>query len=60
MDEIPYETGAYIISSTEVITAFKSLYKIETIKSYFVVRAKTNLQFKAKRWKKRLPKNVLS
>lgn len=59
MDEIPYQTGAYYVFDRGY-NSFKSLHKIETIGSYFVVRAKTNLQFKAKSWKRRLPKNVLS
>ena len=59
MDEIPYETGAYYIFD-RAYNSFKSLHKIEVIGSYFVVRAKNNLQFKAKQWKRRLPKNVLS
>lgn len=59
MDEIPYETGAYYIFD-RAYNSFKSLFSIESIGSYFVVRAKSNLQFKAKQWKRRLPKNVLS
>jgi hypothetical protein len=59
MDEIPYETGAYYIFD-RAYNSFKSLHKIEVIGSCFVVRAKNNLQFKAKQWKRRLPKNVLS
>lgn len=59
MDEIPYETGAYYIFDRGY-NHFKSLFRIETIGSYFVVRAKSNLQFKAKRWKRRLPESVLS
>jgi hypothetical protein len=59
MDEIPYETGAYYIFDRGY-NHFKSLFRIENIGSYFVVRAKSNLQFKAKRWKRRLPENVLS
>ncbi|MDH6314282.1 hypothetical protein M2137_003085 [Parabacteroides sp. PFB2-10] len=59
MDEIPYETGAYYIFD-RAYNSFKSLFRIESIGSYFVVRAKSNLQFKAKQWKRRLPKNVLS
>lgn len=59
MNEIPYEIGAYYIFD-RAYNCFKSLFKIETIGSYFVVRAKSNLQFKAKSWKRRLPKNVLS
>lgn len=59
MDQIPYETGAYYIFD-RAYNCFKSLFRIEAIGSYFVVRAKSNLQFKAKCWKRRLPKNVLS
>lgn len=59
MDEIPYETSSYYIFD-RAYNCFKSLFKIETIGSYFVVRAKSNLQFRAKHWKRRLPKNVLS
>ena len=28
--------------------------------SFFVVRAKTNLQYKCVKWKRRMPKNILS
>jgi hypothetical protein len=59
MDEIPYETGSYYIFD-RAYNCFKSLFKIEAIGSYFVVRAKSNLQFRAKKWKCRLPKNVFS
>lgn len=59
MNEIPYEIGAYYIFD-RAYNCFKSLFRIETIGSYFVVRAKSNLQFKAKKWNRRLPKNVLS
>lgn len=59
MDEIPYEIGAYYIFDRGY-NCFKSLFKIETLESYFVVRAKSNLQFKAINWKRRLPQNILS
>lgn len=59
MNEIPYETGAYYIFDRGY-NCFKSLFKIETLESYFVVRAKSNLQFKAINWKRRLPRNILS
>jgi len=39
---------------------FKMLYKIHQIGASFVVRAKKNLQCKSIKWKRRLPKNVLS
>ncbi|WP_080903924.1 IS4 family transposase [Parabacteroides sp. Marseille-P3160] len=58
MNEIPYEIGAYYIFD-RAYNCFKSLFRKETIGSYFVVRAKSNLQFKAKKWNRRLPKNVL-
>ncbi len=57
MSEIPYETGAYYIFDRGY-NCFKSLHKIETFESYFIVRAKTNLQFKSTHWKRRLPKNI--
>ena len=59
MSEIPYETGAYYIFDRSY-NCFKSLFKIETLESYFVVRAKSNLQFKAINWKRRLSRNILS
>lgn len=59
MDVIPYEAGSYYIFD-RVYNDFKRLFKIETIESYFVIRAKKNLQFKSAKWKRRLPKNVLS
>lgn len=59
MDEIPYETGSYYIFD-RAYNNFKSLDKIQQIDAYFVVRAKKNLQYKALKWKRRLPKNVLS
>lgn len=58
MSEIPYETGAFYIFDRGY-NCFKSLFKIETLESYFVVRAKSNLQFKAINWKRRLPRNIL-
>jgi Transposase DDE domain. len=36
------------------------LCKIHQIRAYFVIRAKKNLQYKPREWKRRLPKNVLS
>ena len=36
------------------------LYKVHQIDAFFVVRAKKNLQYKSIKWKRRLPKNVLS
>ena len=59
MNEIPYEIGAYYIFDRGY-NCFKNLFRIETLESYFVVRAKSNLQFKAINWKRRLPRNILS
>ena len=45
MDVIPYEVGAYYIFDRGYVD-FKRLYKISTLPSFFVVRAKSNLKFK--------------
>ncbi len=39
---------------------FKRLYRINVLKSFFVIRSKGNLKYKIVKWKRRLPKNVLS
>lgn len=59
MNEIPYESGSYYILD-RAYNNFKMLYRIHQIGAYFVVRAKKNLQYKSIKWKRRLPKNVLS
>ena len=59
MQEIPYETDAYYIFDRGY-NNFKELYRIQQMESFFVVRAKSNLQYKGVRWKRRLPKNILS
>lgn len=59
MSEIPYETGSYYIFD-RAYNNFKALHRIAQIEAYFVVRAKKNLQYKVVKWKRRLPKNVLS
>ena len=59
MSVIPYETGSYYIFDRGY-NNFKQLYRIEEIESFFVVRAKKNLQYKRVKWKRRMPKNVLS
>jgi IS4 transposase len=59
MDVIPYEPGSYYIFD-RAHTHFKRLYKIHLTKSYFVVRAKKNMQYRVVKWKRRLPKNILS
>jgi hypothetical protein len=59
MKEIPYEPDSYYIFD-RAYNSFKMLYKIHQIGAYFVVRAKKNLQYKTIKWKRRLPRNVLS
>lgn len=59
MNEIPYESGSYYIFD-RAYNNFKMLYRIHQIGDYFVVRAKKNLQYKPIKWKRRMPKNVLS
>lgn len=59
MKYIPYEPESYYVFDRGY-NAFKELYKIHLHESFFVVRAKKNLQFKCIRWRRRLPKNVLT
>ena len=59
MDKIPYEQGAFYVFDRGY-NDFKRLYRINEIESLVVVRAKENLKFKAVRWKRRMPKNVVS
>ena len=40
--------------------SFKELYRIHLTGSFFVVRAKSNLKCKFCKWKRRMPKNILS
>jgi hypothetical protein len=59
MKEIPYESDSYYIFD-RAYNHFKMLYKIHQIGAFFIVRAKKNLQYKPIKWKRRLPKNILS
>jgi len=59
MPEIPYETGAYYVFDRGY-NNFGELYRIQRMESFFVVRAKTNLQYRCVRWKRRMPKDILS
>ena len=59
MQEIPYETDAYYIFDRGY-NNFKELCRILRMESFFVVRANSNLQYKCVRWKRRLPKNILT
>ncbi|MGI6572858.1 MAG: IS4 family transposase [Fermentimonas sp.] len=59
MKEIPYEVDSYYIFD-RAYNNFKMLYKINQISAFFVIRAKKNIQYKTIKWKRKLPKNVLS
>jgi hypothetical protein len=59
MPEIPYETGAYYVYDRGY-NNFGELYRIQRLEFFFVVRAKINLQYKCVRWKRRMPKNILT
>ena len=59
MKEIPYESGSYYVFDRRY-NAFKELFKIHQHESFFVVRAKKNLQYKCCKWRRRLPKNILT
>jgi len=59
MIEIPYESGSYYIFD-RAYNNFKMLNKIHQIDAFFVIRAKKNLQYQTVKWKRKLPKNVLS
>jgi len=59
MSAIPYEPNAYYIFD-RAYNSFKELYKIHLTDSFYVVRAKTNLKYKVIKWKRRMPKNILT
>lgn len=59
MDVIPYETGSFYIFDRGY-NDYMRLYRIHLLQSFYVVRAKTNIKYKVVRWKRRLPKNILS
>ena len=59
MDVIPYEPGSFYVFDRGY-NDFKRLYRINVLKSFFVIRAKGNLKYKVVKWKRRLPKNALS
>ena len=40
--------------------SFNELYRIHLTGSFFVARAKTNLKYTMVRWKRRMPKNILT
>ena len=59
MKEIPYQSDSYYIFD-RAYNNFKALFKIHQIEAFFVIKAKKNIQYKPIKWKRRLPKNVLS
>lgn len=59
MKEIPIESGAYYIFDRGY-NDFKELYRIHSAESFFVIRAKKNLRYKSIKWRRRLPKGILS
>ncbi len=59
MSSISCEPNAYYIFD-RAYDSFKELYRIHLTESFFVVRAKTNLKYKIVKWKRRMPKNVLT
>src|SRR5690606_7655840 len=59
MKEIPYESGPYYIFERAYNT-FRMRYNIHWIGAYLLIRAKINLQYRTIKWKRRLPRNVLS
>ena len=59
MKGIPYESGSYYVFDRGY-NAFKELYHIHQHESFFIVRAKKNLQYKCIKWRRRMPRNVLT
>ena len=59
MSSILFESNAYYIFD-RAYDSFKELYRIHLTGSSYVVRAKTNLKYKTIKWKRRMPKNVLT
>lgn len=59
MNTIPYEPNAYYIFD-RAYDSFRELYRIHLTGSYYVIRAKTNLKYEVIKWKRRMPKNILT
>lgn len=59
MDAIPYEPGSFYVFD-RAYNDFRRLHHIKEVGSFFVVRAKNPLKYQYVRWKRRMPKNVLS
>ena len=54
MDVIPYEENSFYIFDRGY-NDFRRLHNIESIGAYFVIRGKTNNDFKPMKWKRRFP-----
>ena len=59
MSEIPYEAGAHYIFD-RAYNNYTSLYTINRIGAFFVLRAKSNVKMKVRTWTRRLPEGVVS
>ena len=59
MDIIPYEENSFYIFDRGY-NDFKRLHNIESIGAYFVIRGKTNNDFKPMKWKRRFLLNQVS
>jgi IS4 transposase len=59
MSAIHCEPNAYYIFD-RAYDSFKELYKIHLTDSYYIIRAKTNLKYKVVKWKRRMPRNILT
>ena len=59
MDLLTYESGSFYVFD-RAYNDYHRLYKIHMMDSFFVVRAKTNIKARVLKWKRRLPKNILS
>ncbi|MDD3093273.1 MAG: IS4 family transposase [Clostridia bacterium] len=59
MDKIPYEPGSYYIFDRGY-NDFERLHTIHKTKSFFIIRAKSNMRIRNAKWKRRLIKNVKS
>lgn len=59
ISSIHYEPNAYYIFD-RAYDSFKELYRIHLTDSFFVVRTKTNLKYKTVKWRRRLPKNIMT
>lgn len=54
MDVIPYEENSFY-TYDRGYNDFKRLHNIEIIGAYFVIRGKTNNDFRLMKWKRRFP-----